>query len=64
MKCTAWLREGDAVVYLSIVEHGDCEFISQAYGKIHVVDVYCKRRNFCVVHIFAYFAQGSRCAKI
>ena len=33
-------------------------------GKQNVEIKYCKRRNFRAVHIFAYFAQGSRCAKI
>ena len=26
--------------------------------------IYCKRRNFRAVHIFAHLAQGFRCAKI
>ena len=27
-------------------------------------NMYCKRRNFRAVHIFAHFAQGIRCAEI
>ena len=40
------------------------KWVAKVCTCMPVHTVYCKRRNFRAVHIFAHFAQGYRCSKI